>query len=236
MNALSVNISTSERKQIQAKAVTLFIKTAKARHPDETFYADITKRIFSETLEKYRQFIDTEIFASLPFTSYVLLGNKIGRLMLPNNLEIYTLIESNHTGVLNLLIANRSLAYLDKDEFYVPEEFKKDRDVLFPFTKYGADHLEISEGLIKEIEEYNAKMLSTYTDLTKQLKGLLYTIEESKTTKAFSKKLPNLESLYPKSLQAKINKKNSIDAELTEEQQLMQDATNAIATANLLED
>ena len=79
-------------------------------------------------------------------------------------------------------------------------------------------------------------MRETYTDLTRQLKGLLYTINEAKTTKAFSKKLLNLESLYPNSLQEKIRKKNDVDIELTDEQQLMQDATNAIATANLLED
>ena len=205
MNELSVNISTSERKQIQDKAIVLFIKTAKARHPDENFYADITKRIFSETLDKYKQYVGTDIFPLLSFTSNILLGNKISRLTLPDGLKIYTLTESDNIGIVNLLISNRTLASLDKDEFYVPQEFRHDRDVLFPFIKYGTDSLELCDEIIKDITEYNIKMIDAYTDLTRQLKGLLYTISEAKTTKAFSKKLPNLESLYPHSLQAKIN-------------------------------
>jgi len=233
---LSVNISGSERQKIKYKAVELFLKTAKARHPDEDFYSNLTKRIFEEALNKYAMHVNNPLFPQLHFLRKYSISNELSRMEFPNGLYIFTLKTSDSRQG-EMLIKNYYLYPIDTDNLIIPDYCISKDKVLFPFTNYGVDHFSISIEIENDIKEYNSKMEEIYTSLDTQLKALLQVIDRCTTTKAFYAKLPNLTTLFPKSLQLKVNRKNDTnDIELTDEQKLMQDATNSIATASLLGD
>lgn len=236
MNELSVNISGSERDIIKSKAIDLFFKTAKARHPDEDFCKNLTKRVFEDALNKYTEFTKSEIFSELPWVEKYYITTKLARLELPNNLRVLALNAAPGLSN-NLLVKNFYLSDIDEKDLVIPLEFEHNGKTIFPFSNYGKSKLTLSPEIVCEINEYNSKMEETYSELEKQLRALLAVISECKTTKAFYANLPNLTSLFPKSLQLKIQRKNDTGKkELTEQEKLMQDATNSIATATLLED
>lgn len=236
MNELSVNISGSERQRIEQKAIELFLKTAKARHPDEDFYKNISKIIVESVLDKFVQFKESPLYGKMNFTSTFGFTNQLSRLYLPNDARIFTLCDDN-SRYNGMLYSNRSMFNLDLDDLIIPNECKVNGKILFPFTHYGEDQIIISTEIQYEINDYNEQMKEIYDPLNKQLLALIAVIQQCKTTKAFYAKLPNLTSLFPESLRIKINRKNDTGTEeLTEEQKLMQDATNSIATASLLGD
>jgi len=105
---------------------------------------------------------------------------------------------------------------------------------MFPFSYFGANRIMISQELSDEMYEYNEKMLDVYEDMSTHLKHLVNTIQSCKSTKKFESLLPDLTSLYPKSLMRKINNKNEVDSTLTKSQIQIETATSYIATANLL--
>lgn len=236
MNELSVNISGAERQQIERKAIDLFIKTAKARHPDPDFYKHITKRIFEDALDNFTPYLESPLFEQLNFISTYSLSNEIRRLSLPDNMNILTLCNEN-ASYSRMLDINNYLAIVDTDDLIIPSQFIRNRKILFPFRKFGDTNLVLSPEIVSEINEYNGQMTELYESLDKQLHALINVISQCKTTKAFYAKLPNLTSLFPNSLKLKVSRKNNTEEiELTDEQKLMQDATNSIATASLLGD
>jgi len=236
MNELSVNISGAERAQIGRKAVDLFLKTATARHPNKSFYADITKRIYLEALDSMEQYINHPIFPQMRFVSSYSLPRHLGQLKLPDDISILNLCDPDERFT-KMIFINTYLDKIDIDSIAIPSQFKNNDTVLFPFRYFGENKLTLSTEIKDEINIYNDIMKATYDDLNQQLASLMKVIDRCKTTKMFYKELPNLTSLFPNSLVTKINNKNDTgDIELTEEQQLMRAATNAIATANLLGD
>jgi len=233
---LSVNISGNERQKIKYKAVELFLKTAKARHPDEDFYSNLTKRIFEETLNKYAMHVNNPLFSQLYFLRKYSISNELSKMQFPNDLYIFSLKTSDSRRS-EMLVKNHYLCSIDTDNLIVPDYCIAKDKILFPFITYGVNSLSISTEIENDIKEYNTKMEEIYTTLDIQLKALLQVIDQCTTTKAFYAKLPNLTTLFPKSLQLKVNRKNDTNnTELTDEQKLMQDATNSIATASLLGD
>lgn len=236
MNELSVHISGAERAQISKKAVDLFLKTAKARHPDPTFYTDISKRIYLEALEDIREHLNSPLYKQMYFISKFSFARSISQLKMPNDINILSLCDMD-TRFTKMLFSNNYLNRIEEDDIIIPQDFIHGDKVLFPFKSYGDFFLILSPEILNDISDYNAKMLETYNDLSTQLSTLINVINRCKTTKTFYKELPNLTSLFPNSLLNKISKKNDNGTEkLTEEQELMQAATNAIATANLLGD
>lgn len=236
MSELSVNISESERIQIRDKAVQLFYKTAKARHPNPSFYEDLTKQLFTEAFDDFDQYVGTKVYKHLTFVSKFDINICIGRLIIPDGLNIMEL-SANETAHSEMLISYNHLSALDLNSYEFPAKHVQGRKVLFPFSSFGENTLVLSEDTIEEIQEHNAKMHELYDELSVQLETLVSVINRCKTTKMFYTSLPNLTSLFPESVRVKVQRKNKNEqAELTAEQQLMQDATNSIATANLLGD
>jgi len=230
MTELSVSISTRERYDIKEKASELFNKTAKIKHPNPDFYTDITKQIFLDALSVFDDYLSTPIIKFVSSANKHRLAGELSTHYLGNEVFIYSL----NTGYSGLLSKNTTLDRVEFDDMAIPNKYVIDDKILLPFKGRTI----LSEELVEEIDSYNAKMETIYAPLSLQLETLLGVIDECKTTKSFYNKLPNLKSLLPASVLSKIQRKNENgeSQEVTEEQQLMIDATNAIATANLLGD
>jgi len=237
MTQKSVNISGAERAQIERKAVDLFMKTSKARHPDENFIADISIDIIRHNWDRLGDDIMESPFVSqMKFENRYGYGSSISRINLPNDMYIYELFD-NDRRYQQMLSQSRTIMHFAAEDLVIPEKFKVNGKYLYPFQYYGSARLWLSQEIMDKITIFNNKMEATYSELDTQLKTLIHVIDTCKTTKSFEAKLPALTSLYPNSVNVKIRNKNaSDDVELTEEEKLMQEATNAIATANLLGD
>jgi len=236
MTQKSVNIAKHERAFIQKKAMDLFIKTANIRHPDKNFYTKISMDIIQYNWDRIApDLMDSSLLEQMDYKPHYSYASAISYISLSNDKFIYELFTDNHTY--KHMLSKISELHNFGDALIIPSRFKINDRYLFPFKSYGEKRIRLSEELANRIDAFNLKMEETYNEMDDQLKTLLLMISSCKTTKMFEVKLPNLVNLYPKSVLNKIaNKNETEDKALTTEEELMQKATNAIATASLLGD
>jgi len=249
MQQMSVNIANHERGKIKEEATKRFLKTAQNRHPDPDFIKNLTKKIFYASLEYLRPLINSGDIKYVQHVPITKISPVIAAHVFPPGHKPQELVDGAANLRNGFIHQRHLLESIEKEDFIIPSEFihvnASGGDMVPMCLKtYGyaegyspSQEVELSHKLEEEIAEFNELMTSTYSDMNTQLRTLLETIEQCKSTKMFELKLPQLVSLYPKSVKDKLEKKNTpVDRELTNEEQMLANATNSIAAAALFDD
>lgn len=241
MASKSVSINTNERGNIIDQIKKQYAKLALLKHPNPNFHKDLSKTIYKQYVDNVAEKFTEETAPYIYYRSIDRFAEAISELKL-SNVRIQTLdVEMRFSN--DLLASTTRLKAFESSEVMLPKVFaNKVKMVPFPFmvwgqSKYNMDEIVLEQDVIDTIDEYNTKMTEVYSELSTQMDSLISAINSCKSTKMFEDKLPNLVSLYPVSVHDKLRKKNeSMNTEVTPEQQKLLDATASLAAAALLED
>jgi hypothetical protein len=212
-----------------------------AKHPNPDFSKNITKQIMHNIINKYDGLIsNSPIQALLTYVAKFRFAENLSNVALSNDLFIQKLITNvpQHTTNINLLQNTSYLDTLEESDFTIPADLINPKNSNAVVNLTSNSHI-VKDAITPEITEqilaFNIKMEETYNQLSAQLTAIVKTIDSCKTTKQFKSVLPELIGFYPDSVVRKLNAKNEIDEDLTEEQQLLQSAMTSIATGKMLD-
>lgn len=243
MTRKAVSITTYERQQIQNKVRKRYEKLCQAQHPNPTFHENISKELYLDSTKQLAPHLNEKS------AKHILWAHKNSVIRDFSNAKIFDTY-GTQVKILSLDVKNNDLIQYE----HTPEQFEMNFEELpdiykqvdiathkFPmtFTPLGISaydtKLILSDDQVQRIEEFNTKMETVYGTLQDQLRVLLSTIESCKSTKMFEAKLPDLVSLYPKSVIRKFEDKNGTDdTNLSEEERALRAATASLAAASLI--
>ena len=161
-----------------------------------------------------------------------------------NNIPSTTNGENLSPNNYSFLTEIKNLTDIGIDNWNIPDELKIDGRILvspsenFKINSYnGSGVYEISDDVKNQITAYNAKMTEIYEPMNQQLRAVLNTVAQCRTTKRFKAELPQLVNLWPDSVKRKHHAKNNeVDDKPKSEKEAMVDEAAKIIAASVLFD
>lgn len=239
MTQKSVNISMRDREQIISNVSAYLLTAAEAKHPDPGFINRITKEVLQNIFDAYEgKVLSSPIRNLLYYTTKDNFCIRLSRYTFKNDLSMHTLATSfgSHLNPKTLEKTYR-LDNLDHNEFTIPYDLAhpNDKDKIVDLTNNeSVIQAAITPEIVEQINEYNVKMENVYTQIGAEVKAIINTINDCRTTKQFEASLSSLTNFYPQSVLRKLSAKNEVAEELTEQQKLLKSAMTTIATGKLL--